>query len=374
MNPRGIMVIHHFRPLANGAELQAERLAIKLAELDHPMQVFTELRTPDSLPVENLQGVKVHRVNFRMAYWFNRFIGGTLRYLVKHRHSYDVIHAHQAFGHAMVSVLVARLFSKRCIIKIACAGEYGDMSVMTGFDGYKWALRVMHQVDKIIAVSSEVEQELLGYGFPSDHIIRIPNGVDANFFQRKNPMPARDKVRFIHIGRRHPQKGVDTMLEAVKILVDLGYEDRFEVKCYGNDFPEYDYQVMARELMVESLIELLPFTEFILDVYQEAHCFILPSRGEGLSNALLEAMAMELAVIATYVSGTVDVIEDGRDGILIQPDSPEELAEAMATIIQDQELSLKLGQNARRKVIRDFSLDSVAQQYSDLYTNLLNGK
>lgn len=68
MKPRGLMVVHQFRPLTNGAELQAERLAGRLVEMGHGMAVLTEHRAPGSPLEETINGVKVHRVSFRLAY------------------------------------------------------------------------------------------------------------------------------------------------------------------------------------------------------------------------------------------------------------------------------------------------------------------
>lgn len=370
MKPRGLIVIHQFRPITGGAELQAERLAIKLGEMGHPMQVLTQLRTLDSLTEETLSGVQVHRVQFSLAYQIKTNVVDTFRYLVKQRHTYDVIHVQQAFGHAVVAVVVARCFGKKCIIKIACAGSYGDLSVLSGFDGFKWAIQVLRHADRVIAISREVEQELLACEFSPKRIAYIPNGVDTEYFKRRQPFPHRNKVRFILIGRRHPQKGIDVMLQAARLLIDKGLGDCFNIQLYGRDFPEYDYRQMAQDLDVPDWVEFLPHSASMLEVYQSAHCFILPSRGEGLSNSLLEAMAMELAVIATSVSGTVDVIENEVDGLLIPPDTPEALASAMAAVIQNPDLAVRLGQNARRKVESQFSLDSVTSQYSELYQQL----
>ena len=105
MKPRGMMVIHQFRPITNGAELQAERLAIRLAQRGHEMQVFTELRVPGSLPEEEIQGVKVHRVDFKMAYQILAGAENTFQYLAKTRKNYD-----RAWGR----VLPANAPWKRC--------------------------------------------------------------------------------------------------------------------------------------------------------------------------------------------------------------------------------------------------------------------
>jgi glycosyltransferase involved in cell wall biosynthesis len=371
MKPRGMMIIHNFRPgQVGGAELQAERLSAQLVKLGHAMQILTWLTVPDAPLEETCEGVQIHRAPYRLPYWVKLDNANTFRYLVKRRGTYEVLHAHMAFAHAVVAVVVARCFRKKCIIKIACTGEYGDLCTFSKFELFEKALRILHRADAVVAVSSEVEQELLRYGFPAQRVVRISNGVDAAHFQRTAPFPDRMKIRFILIGRRHPQKGIDTTLHAARKLNQDGFGGRFVIDLYGIDYPEYDYRAMARELGVTDAVRFFPFEKNILDVYNSAHCFLLPSRGEGLSNSLLEAMAMGLPVVATSVSGTPDVIDAGENGILIPSDSPDMLAGAMSRIISNPELSQRLGQNARRKVQSHFSLESVACRYSKLYEAL----
>ena len=172
------------------------------------------------------------------------------------------------------------------------------------------------------------------------------------------------------VGRLHPQKGIDVALQAARILQMQGLGDKIEVAMYGAGYTEYDYHKMAFDLGVADVVHFHAFEKDIFPIYQSADCFLLPSRGEGLSNSLLEAMAMELPVIATAVSGTLDVIEDRVDGILVPADSPEMLAEAMKEIVNNPRLAQAMGKKARQKVECAYSLDSIAQQYSDLYENL----
>jgi glycosyltransferase involved in cell wall biosynthesis len=371
MRRRGMMIIHHFRPgPAGGAELQAERLAIKLVELGHPIQVFTCLTVPEALPEEINHGVQIHRVNFRLPQYVTTEVENTFKFLIKHRHTFDVLHAHMAYGHAVVAVVVARSFRKKCIIKIACLGEYGDMYNFSQSPRFDWGLKILHQADALVAISRDVQEDLLHWGFPPERIHRIPNGVDTGYFQPPHASPARHPVRFILMGRRHPQKGLDLALQAARLLQAQGLSEQFHISFYGAEYPEHDYERMAQQLGVSDNVAFFPFQAQALEIYQAAHCLILPSRGEGLSNSLLEAMAMALPVIATRVSGTVDVVTDGEDGLLIPPESSEALAQAMATVIQQPELARRLGQQARQKMLRAFSLDSVAQQYSELYASL----
>ena len=138
MKPRAMMIIHNFRPgPTGGAELQAERLSKALAAMDHEMQVLTWLSVPDAPMEEMSDGVRIHRVPFRLPYWITLDNSNTFHFLVRQRNTYDILHAHLAFGHAVMAVVAARLLEKRSVVKIACSGEYGDMAVFSKF--YKFS-------------------------------------------------------------------------------------------------------------------------------------------------------------------------------------------------------------------------------------------
>jgi glycosyltransferase involved in cell wall biosynthesis len=371
--PSVMMVISQFRPVASGAELQAERLAYKLAELGYPLQVLTQHLDTVSPSHEVYRGVQIHRSAFHLAYNLDcHEAAPTLQYLITKRHSFDILHNHQIWGHAVVSTLVARWLGKKNIIKLACAGTFGDLEVFSHLRHAKWGLKVLQMADALIAVSHEIRAELLAHGFDPDKIHLIPNGVDVQEFQRSRPFSDNPRRRFILLGRRTPQKGIDTALQAVKILADKGLAGGLEINFYGWDYAEWDYRQMARDLKVEAYVSFLPFEDNVLEVYQGAYCLLLPSVGEGLSNVLLEAMALEMPVIASRVSGTVEVVDHEKNGLLIPPGSPEALAGAMGLVITKPELAFALGRQARRKVQEYYSLDAVAQKYSELYSRLMN--
>jgi glycosyltransferase involved in cell wall biosynthesis/SAM-dependent methyltransferase len=369
--PSVMMIISQFRPVASGAELQAERLAYKLADLGFPMQVLTQHRDPSSLLHEVFQGVEIHRGDFPLAYKLNHEAIPTLHYLIKKHHTFDILHNHQMWGHAVVATLVARWLGKKNIIKLACAGTFGDLEVFSQLRYAKWGLQIVQMADAIIAVSREIESELLQYGFAPEKIYLIPNGVDVQEFQRTRPIPDNPRRRFILLGRRTPQKGIDTALKAVKILADKGLDGGLELNFYGWDYSEWDYRQMARDLGLEPYVHFLPFESEVLDVYQDAYCLLLPSVGEGLSNVLLEAMSLEMPVIASEVSGTVEVVDHQKNGLLIPPGAPEALADAMELFLSNPRLALNLGRQARLKVQEHYSLDAVAQKYAELYDQLV---
>lgn len=372
--PSVMMISGRWRPLASGTELQAERLACSLVKLGFPVQVLTERVDPASPADEIFRGVKIHRADFPMDLHVSRTSAPMLRYLIKKQHTYNILHNHQMCGHAVIATLVARWLGKKNVIKLACAGLFGDFEAFSQFAYLKWGLKVLHMADAIVAISREIQDELLHYGFAPEKIHRIPNGVDLQEFRRTGPLPRDPKRRFILLGRRDPQKGIDTALKALKILTDKGLADRVELKSYGRDYSDWGYRQMARDLGVDQYVSFLPFEDNIVEVYQKAYCLLLPSVGEGLSNVLLEAMAMEMPVIGSQVSGTAEVVDNKKTGLLIPTGSPEALAQAMELVVTNPRLAADLGRRARWKVQEYYSLDAVAQKYAELYESLLTKK
>lgn len=370
------MLIHQFRPIACGAELQAERLAGKLAERNCSVQVTTNWLDRNYPRFEVFNGFEIERVNFQLGYRIDGTCVQTLRHLYRKRDDFDILHSHMAFGHAVTAVILGQMCRKKTLFKIACAGPYGELAVLSTFRFGRTAIEILKQADAVAAISTEVANELIGYGFDPAKIHKIPNGVNVADFNRQAPyvFPARDEpFRFVLIGRRVPQKGIDTAIEAARLLKDRRVR-RFTVELYGHDYIEHDYRKTAADAGVTDVVRFYSYTTEIKKLLNDIHCFILPSRGEGLSNALLEAMSMQLPCIASRVSGTIDIITDRTDGLLINHSSPTELADAMQELLESERRALALGAAARERVCSGFSIDVVADRYKMLYQTLMDSQ
>jgi len=374
MKPRIMMILHQFNPRPNNVGLQAERLGGKLVGLNHSVQALTRRTDLYSLPRETIRGITVHRRDFPLAVEVTAVGSSLFRFLVRQRKTYDILHSHQAFGHAVVAALVGIWLRKKTVLKISCSGDYGDLNLFKSMSGFESGLRILRKTDAVIAVSSAIERELVTYGFPPEKIRRIPNGVDIHHFHRRRPLPDNKKIRFVFAGRRTPRKGVDTAIEAVKILVEQGFGDRMELYLFGDSIPDHDYEKMSREMGLEKQVIFHSTHAHMTEVYDDANALLLPSRAEGLSNALLEAMAYELPIIATRVSGSADLIEHDQNGLLIEPDSPTDLADAMKVVITDRRRVERMGLAARDRVKGECSLNTIAGRYAALYEELRNDR
>ncbi len=371
---RSLMVIHNFRPNGAGAELQAERLGKKLVGLGCQVEVLTPRLSPEMPLHEVSDGLVIERCRHPLAHGVLENQARTLREYWIRRNRYDLLHVHLAFGHAVSAVLAARWLGKKTIIKLAGAGIGGDLRNFGRMRMAKLGLEIIRQADAFIAVSEEMKAELMAHGFAEERIISIPNAVDTCEFRRIRPRPMGSRMRFIQLGQFYPVKGIDIVLQACRILVEQGSGDRFEVGFYGRENPAYDYPKMAAELGVSAQVEFHPFSDSVLELYNNADCYLLASRSEGLSNALLEAMACELPVIATDVSGVRGVLCSSECGIIIPPEDPVALARAMRSLMDAPEAGCGLGQRARQRVASAFSLSSTSKQYFDLYAQLLSSK
>jgi glycosyltransferase involved in cell wall biosynthesis len=127
---------------------------------------------------------------------------------------------------------------------------------------------------------------------------------------------------------------------------------------------------IVAELNIQDSVEFLGFRPDVIDLLQQSWGFVLPSRYEGMPNALLEAMACGLPCIATRVSGSEDII-DGLNGILIESEQPAQMADALRCLIEDTELVQRLRREARATVVREYQLTHIVERCLDLYRRIL---
>jgi glycosyltransferase involved in cell wall biosynthesis len=126
------------------------------------------------------------------------------------------------------------------------------------------------------------------------------------------------------------------------------------------------------ELHIQESVELLGKRLDIVDLLQHSWGFVLPSRWEGMPNALLEAMACGLPCVATRVSGSEDIIQSEINGLLVEPEQPALLAHALRRIVTDRALALRLGQEARDTIVTRYRIETVAERCLHLYHYLLS--
>jgi len=384
MNFRICMICSQFSPVVSGAEQQAEALARELLKEGAKVFVLTQ-RVKGLRRRENLNGLIVYREIIAPQWGFIfglSYLLSTFLFLFLKRKDYDIIHCHILYLHTISAVIMNMLFRKKVIVTIQCTREYGDVVRLKRIKGANIIFRIIKKVNKFIVVSWEAKDELKSIGIKDEKIIRIPNFVDESKFYPvvnnvKNKLRDKlllppDKKIVTFVGRLTPQKGILYLISAWKEVVSKFSKVFLLIIGEGSYGGELVKKVQILDLN-DGVDFLGPKTHNeVRDYLQASDIFVLPSLAEGISVALLEAMACGLPCIATKIGGNVDLIDDGKDGILVEPASSEELASAILRLLEDEKFSKNIGNRVRKKIIEQYSIGSIVPAYINLYKELLN--
>jgi glycosyltransferase involved in cell wall biosynthesis len=376
------MVIPSFYPLIGGAETQARVLSSALIRRGWHVRVLTRAIGPVGLDLEaNIGGVDVIRVrtHSRGKLGSVQFLLGGLRVVAKHGNG-SIYHAHDLGTPALLAVLASKVWGGRSVVKLRTGAAVYERRLGSGFGG--WFLRMLlHWNDGIVVVNSEVEQLLARLGF-AKRVVRIPNGIDGDVFRRATlherdhargalGLPA-DHVVVLCVGRLFDVKGFDIALKTWAMLHE-SIRVKSTLLIVGDGPARNDLWDLAKALNVQESVLMLGEKPSLQAYYHAADVFVLPSRTEGLSNALLEAMASELPTVATAVGGAIDIIEDGVSGVLVLPDSKGDLHRGLVTLLSTRREWATMGAQGRKRVMEYAQLDMVADQLARLYCSISGG-
>ena len=196
----------------------------------------------------------------------------------------------------------------------------------------------------------------------------IANGLDLTAYP-KQPTATSSKVPVLMtVCRMSPVKRLDILLLACKRLVDNGVSFRLELVGDGESRPAVDAQIVALDL--SSVVTCHGNQKDVPSYLQRADIFVLTSDHEGLPNAVMEAMACHLPVVATRAGGTVDLVTEDT-GVLVECGDVDALATALEALIHNAKQRVQFGVNGRKRIEEGFSMDAMVRQHEVLYQTLM---
>jgi glycosyltransferase involved in cell wall biosynthesis len=371
------MIIQKYLPLLGGAERQLAATAPLLQNRGIDVVVVTR-RHRGLSAFETIAGIPVYRLPAPPPKPLASLTFTLSAMPLLRRLQPSLVHAYGIFSTASTALLAKRFYGLPVVVKLLRSGaQHGDVDRLGRKILAQRRLRALqHEVDAFITISRELDDELAQIRVPRERRRFIPNGVDTSRFHRASPnarkswrqtldLPAGLMVLFT--GRLDPEKRIDQLISIWPAIRDC-HPDAFLV-VVGTGIQEQALRAMASERIF--------FTGQIEDVapyLQAADLFALPSVAEGLSNALLEAMASALPVVATDVGGNTDVITHDHDGWLVPPDDPMAFAKAIRTLLFDRARRIRLGDGARQRVIAHYGLTTTAKRLQQLYEEILVGR
>jgi glycosyltransferase involved in cell wall biosynthesis len=243
---------------------------------------------------------------------------------------------------------------------------------------YYWVDRLcLPRYERVVCVSEDLLERCLACGVPAGRCALIENAIDTAEFSRRLPTAAAKgragvpPSRFVigAVGRLAAEKGLDVLIRSVAGLRKQGRDVELLIAGEGGEQPAL--QALAAELGVGDRVRLLGYRADTRELYQAMDVYALSSYREGLPNVLLEAMALEVPVVATRIAGIPRLIRDGENGLLIEPGDLEGLTQALARLLDDAGLRSRLGQEGRRTIEAGYSFAARMEKFRALYDQLL---
>jgi glycosyltransferase involved in cell wall biosynthesis len=227
--------------------------------------------------------------------------------------------------------------------------------------------RLVLKRSRAVVANSEGLKKLTERADPYPAIV-IPSGVDSGYFHPA-PRPPDGIFRAIFVGRFHAQKNIVALVEQFAAAANASSVDmRLDLIGDGPERQQVEDRIASLGMRERiSLLGWIPRAE-LLAAYQRADSLVNPSIGEGLPNVVLEAMACGLPVIASRVAGNDTLVRDLDNGLLFDVRRDEEMAQCLQRMASDEAMRRRMGERAREVAVAEYSWQSVARQYSQLFS------
>jgi len=307
---------------------------------------------------------------------FDPRIWSELRALITSR-GIDIIHAHD-YKTDILTWLLAR---RTGVIPLSTAHGWTGHSVRERRFYYPADKFVLARYPRVIAVSNQVRRELLRFGAREDRVTVVLNGIDANRYRRD---PARvavarrafgltsDVTAIVAIGRLEPQKRFDLLLRAFAGL--SAHRPELRLLIAGDGGLRQELAVGRERLGLVRTSVLLGHVPDPSDVYHAADLFVQSADYEGTPNAVLEAMAFEVPIVATDAGGTRELIRDRLEGLIVPCGDEGQLAAAIESVLTDRAAARNRAEKARVRVETDLAFDTRMRRVEAIYEELANGR
>lgn len=233
------------------------------------------------------------------------------------------------------------------------------------------ACRIANRLATCITVPAEAVRRHVhaAEGCPLEKMIVIPNGIDLT----RVAVAGRGGPPVIGtVGRLEPRKGHADLVDAARVVLDHVPGARFVMIGDGPARAELEQRTVRHR--IAHRVDMRGMVPDGARLLTEMSLFVLPSHVEGMSNALLEAMAAGLPVVATDVGGNAEVVVEGETGLLVPPRDPAALGQAILVMLKDPERARAMGAAGRARALEHFSVQRMVARHQALYISLLDGE
>lgn len=368
-----LILNYEYPPLGGGAATATQNL---LEEYAKHSEIEVDLITSsiDKYKEENFSGnIKIYYLNVlkRGSLHYQSLISLILysiqtlflMFKLNKERDYDLVHAF--FG--VPCGFLAMLLGKRYIISLRGSDVpfYSKKYFVLDFLIFQFLSRLIWNRASYVIANSQGLKDLALRTIPKQDIGIIYNGVD---WVEKIPEKQNEKFIVVSTSRLIERKGIDYLIKAFYEF-SIGKSD-VELRLYGGGHEREKLESMVKDFGITKKVKF--YGEVNRNVLYKEICqgnvFVLPSKNEGMSNSLLEAMVRGLAVIATDVGGTKELV-DRTNGFIVKKKDSKEISISLERLYTDRDLCRKMGIESREKV-KDMNWKNISDKYINLYKNI----
>jgi glycosyltransferase involved in cell wall biosynthesis len=358
--------------ISSGGYYGAENMLLNLcasqenAGCQNSLLLFYNVHTPN---VEFYERARRHGISVRMVHCKGRADWRAVRQIEEciQEDSIDVVHAH-GYKADLYGFLAAWRANRPVVA--TCHNWVGGTAALGIYN--RLDRLALKRFDALAAVSDEVAQRLINSGVSQGKIQTIANGIDVAAFEHSQPLAALSASGGKVVGmvaRLDLQKGFEYLLRAARELCNSFYGLKVVIVGEGPD--RAAIEGMVQEFGLQSNVILAGQQSDMPAVYAAMDIFVLPSLNEGLPMTILEAMAASRPVVATRVGAIPKVINDGENGLLVDPKDIDGLRDAIASLLSDPDRCQRMGEKAHEWVSRNYTSEAMALKYRQLYDEVL---
>lgn len=369
-----LFVVDSFLPGLGGAELQSVLLARALRKQGKEVH-FVAPRLETNLPIhDEIEGFKLTRISYPRV----KFLGAMLLmwqfscYMLRHKDDYSFIHVHITKLLATCLGVVKPHLSAKVMTKISGHAEFTGGILDTSKKAnpaYKVMSHYIRKLDYIQTISIYTREKLLSQGFREEQIMQIPNAVEVSSFTDPDCFTTEhDPLVIGFCGRIREVKGLELLIQALSSF-DQKKTSKVVVKIAGDGNYRSAIEQLAVDLGVANKVEFLGVVKDVPNFLKGLDIYVQPSYAEGLSNSVLEAMSASLPVIASRISGNVDLVEHNATGYLFESGDSLELTQHLESLINSRQNRLRMGRKGKARVFDGYSAESVSGRLKELYAN-----
>jgi glycosyltransferase involved in cell wall biosynthesis len=326
----------------------------KRGEQDHPF-----IKAGKDLKLNVIRLEESHGLDATVLFHVRRLI---------ERESIDIIHTHEVRSDVIGLI----------------AGKLSGVPVMTTLHGWienslkgrlftRLDKRVLRFFDHVVVVSEKIKSQALDCGVRQDKVTVLHNALALENYSRnredrtfRRELGVADQTILVgNIGRLSPEKGQADFIRAARTVLERHQDARFLLVGTGDDKPRLEE--LVQRIGLNGKVMFLGYRQDMAQIYNGLDLVVQSSFTEGMPNVVLEALAMEVPVIATNVGGTAEAIIDNETGVLVQPGKPEEIAGLVLKYVQKKSEFMRMVERGKIYVSTKFCINERTRKLSKLY-------